>query len=181
MDLKSLIVGILLGAALLIASIGLKSIVLGAAAMVLEILVAIISPLLAFVLLPLLFAALLLTAPAALAAGRDSGLAYLITATGGPLQGRSYTLQENRSLSFGRENCDVLFPGNTPGVSRRHCILQLRNGTPYLSDSGSQYGTFIVSPNPQRLGSGASAALADNACFCLAHRELSFVISRKGG
>lgn len=178
MDLKSLIVGILLGAALLIASIGLKNMICGAAAMVLEILSALIAPALAFVLLPLLFAVLLFFAPVAQAAG--AGLVYLVTAISGPLQGRSYTLHENSSLSFGRENCDVLFPGNTPGVSRRHCSLQLRNGVPYLSDSGSQYGTFIVSPNPRRLGSGGSAALADKACFCLAHRELSFIISRKG-
>lgn len=178
MDLKSLIVGILLGASLLIAGIGLKNIKLGLAALALEILAALISPALAFVLLPLLFVALLLLA----APGAESaapGAVYIVSAISGPLQGRTYTLHENQSLSFGRENCDVLFPGNTPGVSRRHCSLQLTKGTVYLCDNGSQYGTFIISPNPQRLGSGSPTALAEDACFCLAHRELCFRIHRK--
>lgn len=182
MDLKSLIIGILLGGALLVAGIGLKNLQLGLAALAAEFVASLMSSTLAFALFPLLLVALMLFAAprqVSASAAPASGPVYTVTGLSGVHAGMVFRLSESSGpLSFGREGCDVLFPGNTPGISRKHCVIQLKNGQPYLCDSGSHYGSFILSPSPQRLSPGHPVLLADNACFCLAHRDLSYRINR---
>lgn len=180
MDLKCLIVGILLGASLLIMGIGLKNAVMGAVAMVLIVLAALIGPGAAFLLFPLVaLAMLILAAPAGSSVPGPANLpAFRITAVSGPLKGMHYNLSEKSGpLSFGRENCNVALPPDTAGVSRQHCTVQIKGGQPYLTDTGSHYGTFILNP-PQRLQPNTPTPLADNASFCLARQDILFTINR---
>lgn len=48
-------------------------------------------------------------------------------------------------MVLGRQpgDCKILFPPDTPGVSRRHCRLQLVWGTVVVTDLGSTYGTAL--------------------------------------
>jgi len=49
-------------------------------------------------------------------------------------------------------SCNISYPAGTKGVSRQHCRLFWKNGTLYLMDLGSTYGTFLrgrgqIAPN----------------------------------
>ena len=178
MILKSLIIGVFLGAALLTLGLGLRKTILAAAAMGLMLISALISTALAFVLFPVLVF-LLMALPEPGGARLSSGhTGYRITAVSGPLSGKSYTISgKNASLDFGRERCKVLFPPDTPGVSRQHCSVILREGVPYLVDLGSHYGTFLLSPT-QRLAPNSPVRLTENKSFCLARNDISFVINK---
>lgn len=66
----------------------------------------------------------------------------VLTAISGPLAGTVYSLQGY--ITIGRaSSCDVVLPANTPGVSRRHCMLESRADGIYLMDLESSHGTFL--------------------------------------
>ncbi len=46
---------------------------------------------------------------------------------------------------FGRETsvCNLVFPDHLAGVSRKHCVLEYQNGSFYLSDCNSSFGTYL--------------------------------------
>ena len=165
---KHLIVGLLLGGSLLLLGAGLKQTILGIGALLLELGAGAVAPVAAFGLFPVLLAVLLLG---------PAGGGYRVIAVSGPLAGRQYRLTAaKRSLSFGRENCDVQFPEDTKGVSAHHCRLELRGDTPILIDSSS-YGTFLL-PSGQQLPRAAEIPLADGARFYLAQRNMEFLITK---
>lgn len=85
---------------------------------------------------------------------------YGVTCIAGVLKGRVYRIG-NTGIMFGREaDCTVQFPTNTPGISRRHCALRYSQGSCWLVDMGSSYGTFLgngsqLAPNqPVRVAPG---------------------------
>ena len=178
MILKSLIIGVFLGGALLTLGFGLKKPVPAAIGAVLLLLGALASTALAFVLFPLLLFALMVCPELGGISLGSGASGYRITAVSGPLSGRKYTISgNNASLDFGREHCKVLFPPDTPGVSRHHCSVILRDGVAYLVDNGSHYGTFLLSPT-QRLAPNSPVALTENKSFCLARNDIMFVINK---
>lgn len=69
----------------------------------------------------------------------------MLLATNGPLVNALFPLE--RRITFGRDPalCNVVFPSGTPGVSRRHCVLEPRSDGMYIMDLGSSPGTFIDS------------------------------------
>ena len=79
----------------------------------------------------------------------DSG--YRIVGNAGVLAGRRLQVPAADALIFGRnaQNCNVVFPSGTPGVSGVHCKLRVQNGAVYLTDMGSSNGTYLS--NGQRL------------------------------
>ena len=50
-----------------------------------------------------------------------------------------------KAITIGRDPavCNVILPPDTPGVSRCHCSLELRDDGVYLVDRGSSSGTFL--------------------------------------
>lgn len=80
-------------------------------------------------------------------------------------------------VTFGRqpEVCQLIFPPDTRGVSRRHCRMELVWGTVLITDLHSRYGTVaggaILSPGcPSPLLPGQTLVLAGGAqAFMLVH------------
>ena len=67
----------------------------------------------------------------------------------GPLRGSTYSLA-GRVFTIGREPSSRL-PIDDQYVSRRHCVIQMEDGTPRLTDLNSHNGTFVNSiPVKQR-------------------------------
>ncbi len=179
LTVKALLVAMLLGAALLVLGLGLKLPLPGVAAMAAEALLGLLLPPLAFPLFAVGAGVLLCLTPAESGKGKSggggtAGPVHVLTALSGPLQGRSFSLTAREPvLTFGRENCSVLFPTNTPGVGRHHCRVYLRGGTACLEDESSTYGTFLL-PGGQRLTPGQPVPLSDGTRFCLASPAVTF-------
>lgn len=69
------------------------------------------------------------------------------------------------SKTVGRDpSCEICFPADTHGVSRRHCILRVENGTLTVTDVGSSCGTFL---NGRQLPANAPAPVAPGDRICL--------------
>lgn len=93
----------------------------------------------------------------------------------GPLQGKTFS--DPQRLIIGREpsQCNVVFPPRTPGVSRRHCILERRQGEVYIMDVGSSSGTFFQNGNGQRLPLNQWIKVTDN--FYLGSPNVMFSVN----
>ena len=180
MVVKDLIIGALLGGSLLLFGLGLHKWLLGAAGLLIELGAAYLyRPACWIAFLILLFLLLLLGGAGTAVAPRSAGPVFCVTGVAGPLAGKQFFLSDRKSvLEFGRENCDVQFPPDTTGVGRHHCRVILQNGQPYLEDSNSRYGTFILNP-PQKLAPNQPAPLAENASFSLARKDIIFRINKK--
>lgn len=88
--------------------------------------------------------------------------------TAGVFAGKTLPLE--LPLTLGRQPglCQVLFPPNTRGVSRRHCRLELVWGTVLVTDLHSRYGTAaggeaLLPDRPAPLLPGQMLALAGGA------------------
>lgn len=67
----------------------------------------------------------------------------VLTALEGPLKGKSFPIQGNVLIGRNFETCNIIFPNDTRGVSRKHCKLEVRADGVYLMDVGSTSGTFF--------------------------------------
>lgn len=84
-------------------------------------------------------------------------------------------------LRMGRDpgRNDLVFPGETLGISGVHCLLKEVNGTVYLQDLGSTYGTYIGIG--QRLAANETVQLNIGDKFWLGSEKEVFVIAPRGG
>ena len=101
----------------------------------------------------------------------------MLKATSGPLVNALFPVEQ--MLTFGRDPamCNVVFPSNTPGISRRHCVLKPHSGELYLMDLGSMAGTFLQ--NGQRLQPNQWIKVTSN--FYLGSTNAMFAINRSSG
>lgn len=69
----------------------------------------------------------------------------VLVGVSGPLTGKRYTLKANDKLIIGRDRnqCNVVFPENTAGVSRVHCSITFDGKTAIITDLKSSHGTFV--------------------------------------
>ena len=157
-------------------SIPLKKPIFGIVALGSEIIIALFSTTFAFP-FAVIFGLLLLAT-----GGEASGITArpkvqcTIVAVNGPLAGRRYVISENQKISFGRENCGILFPINTPGIGRHHCFVYMQNQTAFLVDNQSTYGTYLL-PSGNRLPSQTPVSLSENTQFCLASSANIFQVN----
>ena len=104
--------------------------------------------------------------------------ALAVRCLSGPLQGHSYRLSA-KGLVFGRDpGCDVRFPLETPGVSRRHCALRMDQGVPVLVDLGSTSGTYME--GGKRLPPSYPEPMIAGARFYLGSKQQCFQIVSPG-
>ncbi|MCM1103419.1 MAG: trypsin-like peptidase domain-containing protein [Clostridium sp.] len=97
-----------------------------------------------------------------------------IIGTQGIFANNSFTVTGCMVMGRSRAKCHLLFPENTPGVSKVHCELRIVNGGLYLMDRGSSYGTFLG--NGARLSPNQPYLLHDGEVFFLAAPQHSFLV-----
>ena len=76
------------------------------------------------------------------------------------------------NVMIGRSSeATLVYPDHASGISRRHCLLSVKNGELYLTDLGSSYGTFcngikLQANVPVRLYVGDEISLGESEeCF----------------
>ncbi len=190
MEFKNLLIGIFLGSAQLLLGVGLKKPLIGFLGLIVTFSVACFYPVAALILSPICLLCQMFLAggdteipiessepPAPVKFDNRRESAFCITAISGPLNGQRYFVTRNNpKLDFGRENCEVQFPGDTKGVGRHHCSVMLQEGRLFLTDCNSSYGTFLTGPL-RRLAPGASVELRDGMDFCLARTDIVFRVN----
>lgn len=78
--------------------------------------------------------------------------------------GRTYAISEP-VVMIGREpTCQIRFPENAKGVSRKHCRLVVQDESLLLTDLGSSYGTFI---HGKKIPVNTPVELHSGSAFCL--------------
>ncbi len=109
----------------------------------------------------------------------DSG--YRLQGLSGALEGRRFMIRKNTPLTLGRnsDNCNVVFPAATAGVSGKHCQVWYDGGKILIKDLGSSHGTFLSAG--ERLPAGQAMQIKPGERFSLGSDTESFVLAQKGG
>lgn len=71
----------------------------------------------------------------------------ILTAKAGPVAGNTYPFKDTIIIGRDPSVCQVILPADTPGVSRKHCILKVQNDGVYIMDVSSK-GTFLKDGTP---------------------------------
>ena len=105
---------------------------------------------------------------------------YRIQGVSGAFAGRRFAINEGVPVRIGTDPTanDLVFPAGTAGISRRHCVLTLKNGQLWLQDVGSSYGTMA---GTQRLIKDQPVVLRMGDRFSLGSDQQCFTVTGKGG
>jgi len=95
----------------------------------------------------------------------------VLSAVSGPLAGADFPFGQSVTIGCDPSQCNIVLPAGTPGVSRRHCTLELRPDGIYLMDHHSTYGTFWQSG--QRIAPAQWVAVTGP--FCLGSQTVTFI------
>lgn len=113
------------------------------------------------------------------ASGPVTGNELRFQCTSGAFAGKRFFIDGTVRIGRDPARNDLVYPTGTQGISGVHCILIMKEGTLYLQDLGSTYGTFIN--GGQRLAANQSVALKVGDRFSLGSERESFVITYRGG
>lgn len=76
--------------------------------------------------------------------------------------------------TIGRDpGCTIVLPEKSPGVSRIHCRLEMRNDQLILTDLNSTYGTLV---HGKRIPAGMPVALKTGSAFSLGSDKYTFTV-----
>lgn len=73
-----------------------------------------------------------------------AGTAVRIVCLGGRMAGTVFIVGDNPVMIGRNDECDIVYPSDTLGVSRRHCRLYIMKNRLYITDLGSSAGTTII-------------------------------------
>ncbi|MCD8146721.1 MAG: trypsin-like peptidase domain-containing protein, partial [Clostridiales bacterium] len=111
------------------------------------------------------------------ASAGDSGLR--IQGESGQFVNRRFAINGTVRLGRDPQQCQIAYPSTVKGISRVHCELTVTDGTLYLKDLGSSYGTYLG--GGQRLAANQPVRLQPGDRFYLAAHSESFIVTHKGG
>ena len=112
------------------------------------------------------------------AIANDSG--FRIQGQSGVFAGRRFAIAGQLRLGRDPSKNDLVFPGDTKGISGVHCVLGVDGaGQVTLMDLGSTYGTYLA--QGQRLAAHQPLTLKPGDVFYLGSTDQQFVLVRKGG
>lgn len=101
------------------------------------------------------------------------GVVFTLVAESGTLEGQSWMIQ-GQPLLMGREEvCEVKFPPEEKGISRRHASLTVNGAAVTLLDLDSSCGTFVKG---ERLQPQIPVTMVRGEKFWIGSRENTFVI-----
>lgn len=107
------------------------------------------------------------------ASSGDSGMR--IQGISGVFAGRRFAV--NGSVRMGRDpQGGIVYPQGTKGISGRHCEISSSNGTVYIKDLSSTYGTFVGNT---RIQPNQPVALRNGETFYLGNPQESFTVVDK--
>lgn len=69
--------------------------------------------------------------------------AYILIALEGQFAGQKWELEKSVMLGRDANCCQIVFAADTAGVSRVHCEVGCKDGSLYIRDLGSSYGTTL--------------------------------------
>ena len=93
---------------------------------------------------------------------------------GGAMDGRRYQITED-ILLIGRDtSCNICYPTDTKGVSRKHCQIFWKNGVLMIMDLGSTSGTFIRGKG--QIPANVPTAVKAGDIFYLGEKNNAFII-----
>jgi len=103
---------------------------------------------------------------------------YILYGITGVYAGQAVELPVGR-VALGRDpgSCNLLFPADTRGISRRHCTVAFDGGAVTVTDDGSSQGTFL--DGRRRLEQGQAVALQAGQRFSLAGNGAVFELRRQ--
>jgi pSer/pThr/pTyr-binding forkhead associated (FHA) protein len=81
----------------------------------------------------------------------------------------------DKTITIGRDPsvCNIVFPTDTAGISRRHCCVAASpDGTVYVMDMGSSEGTFL--PGGRKLNPNEWTAI--DGSFFVASEAYTFTV-----
>lgn len=97
-------------------------------------------------------------------------VSIVLTVLSGPSKGEAHTLKSPRAV-VGRQGADV--PINDPEISRRHCLIEVRDRNVSLKDLDSTNGTFFDDERAR------AAVLLDGAEFRIGSSLIRVSFQRK--
>ena len=104
---------------------------------------------------------------------REYGRTPVLRAEGGVFRGRSFPVQGRLSMGRSPENT-IVFPQETPKVSRKHCEFSINDGKLFVQDLGSTNGTVIN--KSYRLMPGQTVELHQGDCVSLGSLNDTFTV-----
>lgn len=99
--------------------------------------------------------------------------ALSVLGTGGVQDGKRFAPAPELRMGRNPQSCNVVYPSDCPGVSGTHCSVVLRDGSLWIEDLGSSYGTFV---DGKKLEKGTPVKLELNSVFWLGERANSFKV-----
>jgi len=103
---------------------------------------------------------------------------YILYGVTGMYAGQAVELPVGK-VALGRDpgSCNLLFPADTKGISRRHCTLSFDGSAVTLTDDGSSQGTFL--DGSRRLEQGKEMHLHAGQRFSLAGSGVVFELRKQ--
>lgn len=90
------------------------------------------------------------------------------------MDGKRFPITQN-ILLIGRDPaCNICYPADTKGVSRRHCQVFWKSGVLMIMDLGSTAGTFIRGKG--QIAANVPTAVKAGDTFYLGEKKNAFVI-----
>lgn len=101
--------------------------------------------------------------------GLQSGNSYTLTALEGQFAGKNWNF--DKAVMLGRDGncCQITFSADTAGVSRVHCEVGYKEGSLYIRDLGSSYGTVLE--NGSIVNNYQEVKVENNTVFRLNNNE----------
>lgn len=104
---------------------------------------------------------------------------FRLQCVAGAFAGKRFPIEGKLILGRDSGKCSLVFPARTQGISGIHCRLEILDGSVWLKDLGSTYGTFLE--GGKRLAAGQTVRLDIGAKFWLGSEKEVFMITPKGG
>lgn len=117
--------------------------------------------------------------PAQKNAQRSDDYGYRIQGVSGALEGKRFSVPSGNPVTIGRnpQECGIVLPPDTAGVSGKHCSVWIDKGAVYVMDLSSSHGTFLA-PG-KRLAANQAVKLQEGDIVWLGSEAQSFVLAKK--